>query len=122
MTTIELVLATAFSFLVLVVLVNLVLVLYARGVVRSALDEGVRAGTPNRLDAGASVAACRTKAHEVLDGLLSGPLGADVSVECRADADGVVRATAHARFEPWIPGTMPVWTFDPSASSRKDDR
>jgi hypothetical protein len=122
MSTIELVLASAFSFLVLVVLVNLVLVLYARGVVRSALDEGVRAGAPSRLTAAQSVAACRAKAGEVLDGLLSGPLGSGVSVECRADADGFIRATAHARFEPWIPGSMPVWTFDPSASSRKDDR
>gem|GEM_PF-3583134 len=121
MTTIEYVAATALSLLLIVMLVNVVLVLYARGVVHSALDEGVRAGAPSRLSAAASVAACDAKAHEVLHGLLSGPLGAKIRVQCALGGDGVVRAHAVAEFDPWIPGTMPTWTFEPRASARKDD-
>ncbi|MFN8037546.1 MAG: hypothetical protein U0V73_16625 [Acidimicrobiia bacterium] len=121
MTTIEYLTATALSLLALVILVNVVLIFYARGVVRSALDEGVRAGTPSRLSRGEAVAACDRKVHEVLGGLLSGPLGSDVHVTCAIDADGYVRASADARFDPWIPGTMPVWTFHPRASAKQDD-
>jgi hypothetical protein len=121
MTTIEYVVASALSLLLLVVMVNVILVLYARGVVHSALDEGVRAGAPSRLSPVASVAACNAKAHEVIDGLLSGSLGAKIRIDCALNGDGVVTAHAVAEFDPWIPGTMPTWTFEPRASARKDE-
>ncbi len=44
MTTIQYVVATALSLLVFVALANFVVDLYARGVVRSAVDEAARAG------------------------------------------------------------------------------
>ena len=45
-TTIQYVVATGFSLLLFVLVANLLVDLYARGAVRDALDEGVRAGVP----------------------------------------------------------------------------
>lgn len=122
MTTISYVIATALSMALLVVLANVIVVLYARGVVRSALDEGVRAGTPLGLDVQRAAEVCVERSNEVLDGLLGGPMGADVEFQCAVGDDGFVRARAAAHFEPWIPGSMPTWTFEPEVVSRRDDR
>ena len=43
-TTIQYVIAVAWSFVMLVLVANLMVDLYARGAVRDALDDGVRAG------------------------------------------------------------------------------
>src|SRR2546422_9212665 len=81
MTTIQYVLATALSLLVFVALANLVVDLYARGVVRAAVDEGARAGAP--IDAGAGD--CEQRARDVVHSLLGGKLGSDVRVECHGE-------------------------------------
>jgi hypothetical protein len=54
----------------LVLIANLLVDLYARGAVRDALDDGVRAAAP----AGATVAACEARVREVVSGLIRGPL------------------------------------------------
>lgn len=77
-------------------LANLIVVQYAAGVVRSALDEGVRAGS-----FGGAIA-CLDKAGEVLDGLLGGEYGNGVAVICEEDGSWV-RASADATFESFVP-------------------
>ena len=63
-TTIQYVIAVAWSLVLLVLVANLLVDLYARGAVRDALDDGVRAGAPRR----APAAACEARAHEVVPG------------------------------------------------------
>jgi hypothetical protein len=68
MTTVQYVAATAFSLIVFVMMANFIVFLYARGVVRAAVDEGARAG--GRF--GASSAECESRARDVLGDLLAG--------------------------------------------------
>jgi Flp pilus assembly protein TadG len=112
--TVQFVLATAFSFVLLVLVANLLVDLYARGAVRDALDEGARAGAL----APPSVAACEREAAEALDSLLRGRLGRDVTVECERNGDGWVRATARVRLASWLPG-VPDWVFTMRAIARE---
>ena len=82
---------------------NLVVDLYARGAVRDALDDGVRAGAP----ATQPVAACEARAHEVVSGLVRGPL-LDAVLHC--DASGAfVLAEAHVSLRSWLPMLVPDW-------------
>ena len=100
--------------LLLVVLVaNLVVFSYGRGVVRAALDEGVRAGA--RVTA--SAVTCEQRAREVLGDLLGGAMGREVAIAC---ADGVdrVTATADVRFAGWLPA-VPDWSFRAAATARR---
>ncbi|MHB1499472.1 MAG: hypothetical protein ACYCXN_16375 [Acidimicrobiales bacterium] len=57
---------------------NLVLDEYAKGAMRTAVDEAARAGAA----AGGSLAACEDEAARVRSGLLRGGYGADVMVSC----------------------------------------
>ena len=76
--TIQYVFAVGISFILLVLVANLLVDLYARAAVRDALEEGTRAGVP--IDA--EPAACGDRAREVLHGLLRGPIGDDIRVRC----------------------------------------
>lgn len=105
--------AVAFSFLLLVMLTNLVLVQYGRGLVRAAVDEGVRAGA--RFDAD-PVGACEERAKSVLDGI--GKLGSDITITCQPAGDQV-QATANAKFEGWLP-VVPTFEENATAISRKE--
>jgi hypothetical protein len=105
-TTIQYVTATALSLVLLVLVANLLVDVYARGAIRDALDEGVRTGAP----AGRTAADCEAKAHEVLDGLLSGPVGAGVTVRC-ARAGGAMTAHAEGTLRSWLPFVVPDWSF-----------
>ena len=57
---------------------NLVLDEYAKGALRTAVDEAARAGAA----AGGSLAACEDESARVRSGLLRGGYGADVMVSC----------------------------------------
>jgi len=117
MTTAQYVAATAFSLLAFVMLANFVVFLYARGVVRAAVDEGARAG--GRF--AASEAECESRADDVLGDLLGGGLGSDVELNCREDpADDVMRAHADVVLRGWIPGLTPDWSFALEAQSVKE--
>ncbi len=94
--------ATALSLLVFVALANVVVDLYVRGVARAAVDEAARTGAA--LDA--TVADCRQRARDVLDGVVTA--GA-VRVTCR-EVGGAVRARARVVLAGWIPG-IPTWTM-----------
>ncbi len=102
-TTIQYVIAVAWSMVILVLVANLVVDLYARGAVRDALDDGVRAGAT----AVAPGTACERRAHEVVSGLVRGPL-LHAELRCRADGAFVV-ADADDALESWLPMLVPDW-------------
>ena len=105
MTTIQYVAATALSLFVFVAMANFVVDLYARGVVRAAVDEGARAGAP--IDASATD--CARRSRDVMAGLLSGVAGRSVVVSCH-EVDGSMRARADVSLPGWLP-LVPTWSF-----------
>ena len=94
--------ATALSLLVFVMLANVVVDLYVRGVARAAVDEGARSGAV----VDATAADCLQRAQNVLAGVVAP--GA-VRITCH-EADGSMRARARVDLAGWIPG-FPVWTM-----------
>jgi hypothetical protein len=112
--TVQFVVAVALSLLMLVLVANVIVVQYGRGVVRAAAEEGAQAGsrlTASRID-------CEMRADEVLSGLLGGPMGDDVSVTCTVGATQVV-ATVTYRFTPWLP-LVPSWSGSQSSFAVKE--
>ena len=106
--------AVAWSLVLLVLVANLLVDLYARGAVRDALDDGVRAGTP----VAASVTACETRAHEVMAGLVRGPL---LRAELHCEESGpfmVARATVSLRS--WLPMLIPDWRMTLHAEALRE--
>lgn len=112
--TVQFVAAVGLSLVLLTMLANLVVFQYGRGVVRAALDEGVR--TASR--AGAPTAECHRRAGAVLDDLLGGAMGRDVTVDCRL-AGPMVVADAQVTFRGWLP-TVPDWTFTATATAVRE--
>ncbi len=94
--------ATAFSLVLFVALANAVVDLYVRGVARAAVDEAARAGAA----VDASAATCRTRARDVLDGVVDTRA---VRITCR-EVGGAMRARARVVLAGWMPG-LPTWTF-----------
>lgn len=103
--------AIAMSMVLFVLCANVIAVMYGRGVVRGALDEGARAGATS----GAQVAECERRVAQVLDQLLGGRMGEGVSYTCRTDGSQVV-AAADVAFPGWLPG-MPTASFRLAARS-----
>jgi hypothetical protein len=116
MTTVQYVAATAFSLVVFVMLANLIVFLYARGVVRASVDEGARAGSRF----GATTAECEARARDVLGDLLAGGLGTGVRVRCQAPNDDEMHATVNVTLRGWLPGLVPDWTFTLDARSVRE--
>jgi hypothetical protein len=112
--TVQYVVATAFSLILLVMMANLLVDLYARGAVRDALDEGARAATVVPSGEGA----CVDRANEVLGSLLRGRMADDIVVECEQRGDGWIRAVARVRLRSWLPG-VPDWVFTVRAVARE---
>ena len=112
--TAQFVVAVALSLLVLVLIANVILVQYARGVVRAAAEEGAQAGS--RLTA--SEADCLVRADEVLDGLLGGTMGDTVTVACSVGPTEV-SATVQYSFTPWLP-ILPTWTGSQTSFAVKE--
>jgi hypothetical protein len=99
----------------LVLVANLLVDLYARGAVRDALDDGVRAGAP----LGASAAACERRAHEVVAGRVRGPLVHAV-LHCREDGVFIV-AEAQVTLRSWLPMLIPDWHMHLRASALRNE-
>jgi hypothetical protein len=97
--SIQFLLAAALSLTVFLALANLVVVQYGRGAMRSALDQGARAGAIAH-----SEQVCETVARDVLSQLLGGRMGDSVSLHCGV-VDGLMAASATAMFESWTPVT-----------------
>jgi hypothetical protein len=112
--TIQYVAGIALSLVLLVLMANLLVDLYARGAIRDALDEGVRAAAP--MDA--AVGACETRAREVLDALVRGPV-ADVDLECAQDGAWVV-AEARVTLDSWLPMLVPDWRMHVRAEALRE--
>ena len=76
---------------------NLVVVQYGRGALRSALDQGARAGSLT-----GSALQCESTASDVLDQLLGGRMSDGVVLRCEP-AGGLMVASGSAVFESWTP-------------------
>ncbi len=85
--------------LLFLALANLVVVQYGRGALRSALDQGARAGAVS-----SSEEECRQRIEGVLSQLLGGRMGDSVMTSC-AVGTGTVTASAQAVFVSWTPFT-----------------
>ena len=107
-------LVVALSMLFLAALLNLIAIQYAQGVVRAALDEGVRVGSAAR----ASEGECLDGIQRVMGDLLSGPLGTNVEFACTVIAGHMV-ASANAEFDGWFPG-MPSLNFSTDVRAVKE--
>ena len=79
---------------------NIVLDEYAKGALRTAVDEAAQAGAA----AGGSSLACEREAAQVRGALLRGDFGAGVSVTCGTNGDGLMVATASGS----LPSLLPV--------------
>ncbi len=112
MATPQFVLASGLALLLFVAFANLIVFQYGRGVVRAALDEGVRAAAP----AGALPENCDARVAGFLDALLGGEMGKDIEFTCGVEGDLVV-ATADVSFEGWV---IPDWDFSVSATALKE--
>lgn len=122
-TTIQFVVATALSLVFLLLGANFIVFQYARGAVRAALDEGVRAGSVEYGSSSRRVDACSRRAAEVLGDLLRGPIGEGVQIDCELGRGGgrpVMTARARTRFRSWIP-SVPDWRFEVTAVARVED-
>ncbi len=98
MVSISYVLAAAFATVFFAILANFIVIQYASGAVRAALDEGVRNGA--RADSDSSV--CQSTIEEVLESVLGGPYGTEVATSCQDTGDHMV-ATASATFRGFAP-------------------
>jgi hypothetical protein len=107
--TVQFVAATGLSLVVLVVIANLIVFQYGRGVVRAGLDEGVRAGSR----AGAGTDECLDRAGDAVRDLLGGAMGEGVRLRCDRTADRIT-ASADVHFRGWLP-VVPDWRFEVAA-------
>jgi hypothetical protein len=106
--SVQFLLAAALALSLFLVFANLVVVQYGRGAVRSALEQGARAGALS-----ASVEACELKAAEVLQELLGGRMSDGITPRCSLGPSRVT-AEASATFDSWT-GLTP--DFDISIST-----
>lgn len=94
--SVQFVLASALSLLLFVALANLIVFQYGKGAVRSALEQGARAGSLN------GVAVCESTAAAVVADLLGGRMSDSLVVSCTSSAT-VVEARGTAIFPSWTP-------------------
>lgn len=94
MATLATVVGAAMALTLFVMLADLVLIQYGRGVARTAVDEAARIGSA----AGGDAVVCERALDAVLDDLLGGPYGTGLTGSCRVDGivvearvDGVLR-------------------------------
>lgn len=98
MSSVQFVLASALALFLFVALANLVVVQYGRGAVRSALEQGARAGTVG------GVEMCEQTASRVIEDLLGGRMSDGLILGCSVSGAAVV-AEAEVTFESWTPLT-----------------
>ena len=94
--SVQFVLAAGLGLLLFVALANLVVIQYASGALKSALEQGARAGTVT------GPVACETTALTVVEDLLGGRMSDDLSIEC-FDVAGTLVARGAATFPSWTP-------------------
>ena len=116
MTTVQYVAAVALSLFAFVMMANFIVFLYARGVVRAAVDEGARTGGRT----GAGTAECEARAGAAVGDLLGGALRQDVTIRCRREPDAML-AHASVTLHGWLTGVVPDWSFELEARSATED-
>jgi DNA-binding NarL/FixJ family response regulator len=114
-TTIQYLVATAFSLLLFVMVANLLVDLYERGAVRDALDEGVRAAVP----ASSSTDDCVARARAVVESIASGSSLRVDSMTCVREGDRIV-ANARISLRSWFPMLFPDWQLDLHAGAHQE--
>jgi hypothetical protein len=90
-------------------LANLVVIQYGRGALRSAVEQGARAGSVG------GVAVCEARGREVIADLIGGRMSDGAVLTCVLDGTDVV-ASASATFDSWTP-LMADFDFTTSARS-----
>jgi hypothetical protein len=115
-TTVQYVVAIGFSLVLFVLVANLLVDLYARGAVRDALDEGVRAAVP----VAGTVAECEARARDVVESIAGGSTVTVHSLHCEQLG---VRVVAHAdvSLRSWIPMLVPDWRLDLQAAAEREE-
>lgn len=108
--SVQFVLASALALILFLALANLVVVQYGKGAVRSALEQGARAGST-----GGGVAACEDTIGQVVDDLLGGRMSDDLVSDCAVSGQSIV-ASASVSFESWTPLT-PDFFFSLSSTA-----
>lgn len=102
--SVQFVLASALALVLFLALANLVVVQYGLGAVRSALEQGARAGsTSGAVD-------CEATARQVIADLLGGRMSDGLTLSCAVE-DGAAVASASVTFESWTPLT-PDFAFE----------
>lgn len=104
-TSLQFLVASSLALVLFAALANVVVVQYTRGAMRSALDQGVRAGS-----IAGSEEACEDRVSQVVEELLGGSIGETVGFDCMVDGP-VVRATGEVVVGSWTPFTS---SFDVS--------
>lgn len=115
--TVQLVMASALALVLLTLLANVLVNLYARAAIRGALDEGARAGAL----ADAGPLECESRAGSAMRSLLGGPLGDGVHVTCEQAGEWML-ATADVRLPSWTPWMQADWSFRLRALAHEDSR
>ena len=113
--TIQYVVATGVSLLMLVVLCNGLINLYVRAAVRDALDDGVRSAVP----AGSQAEACQARIDVALHALVRGAYTSSIEASCDVQG-GVVRADAVLRLPSFLPMLVPAWSLSVHATARQE--
>lgn len=96
-TSVQFLLASGLALLLFLAFANLLAVQYGRGAVRSALEQGVRAGSISR-----SAEDCEVAAANVTGQLLGGHMSDDLVILCTISGGEIV-ARADVVFEGWTP-------------------
>ncbi len=96
--SVQFLLASMLALVLFLTFANLVVVQYGRGAVRSALEQGARAGTIS------GAVACEETANRVVGDLLGGRMSDELVITCAANGTSMV-ATGVATFESWTPLT-----------------
>ncbi len=115
-TTVQYVVAIGFSLLLFVMIGNLLVDLYARGALRDALDEGVRAGVP----VASTAADCETHARDVVTSIAGGASVRVDELHCEIDSDRVV-ARADVSLRSWLPMIVPDWQLHLAAAAEREE-
>jgi hypothetical protein len=114
-TTMQYVVATAFSLLLFVLVANLLVDMYERGAVRDALDEAARAGVP----ISATAEDCLSRAREVVASVAGGSSIRIDRLDCVREGDRIV-SSAHVSLRSWFPMLLPDWQLSLTASARRE--
>jgi hypothetical protein len=95
--SVQFILASALALVFFLALANLVVVQYGRGAIRSALEQGARAGAM-----AGSPGECEATALHVIGQLLGGRMSDGLAIRCSVRGDQMI-AVGSTVFETWTP-------------------